>query len=344
MKTRRTLPFLRPLLLLAFGLLAQPSLAGVIKIGVFSPTGFEAGIHRWQPTADYLASRVPGHIFQILPYRQLPELEQDARRGKFDFVLTQPASFVQLEQQAGLIRLLTRQQQDGAIRHAHTATVIFTRADTTGLKNIQDFKQIKFITTSEQDFSGWQAARLELVSHHKLPASAFSRLEFAGDAEGVLRGVMEARFEVGAMSARDFDHFLRQGIISDEAISILHRQEQPDYPFAYSGRLYPHWPLGAVPATPVALQQAVVEALLALPIDHPALQAGQYAGWTTPRDYRAVRPLLDKSLAEQVVGGQLVVASLWLEQYRTWLLLGLILSLSLWLLVRLFGRPRLHQA
>jgi ABC-type phosphate/phosphonate transport system substrate-binding protein len=318
-------------------------MADIVKIGVFSPGGFESGMHRWQPTATYLENRLPHHRFQMLPYRNLQELEQDALRGKFDFILTQPASFVKLEQQVGLLRLLTLQQQDASIRHANTATVIFTRADHTELKSLSDFNQTRFVTTRPQDFSGWQLARLELLRHHQDPEKAFSKLEFAGDAEAVLRGVMEGNYDAGAMSARQFDRFLRLRRITPQAVHILEQQQRPDFPFRYSGSLYPDWPLGGMPATSASLQQQVVQALLEIPQHHPALQAGDYAGWTTARDYRTVRPLLDKSLAQQLTDRQLEEASLWLEQHRPWFLISLVISLFAWLLVRLITRPKAPQ-
>ncbi len=320
-------------------LTAQPLLANVIKIGVFSPSGFEDGMHRWQPTASYLESQLPQHLFQMLPYRNLQELEQDAVRGKFDFILTHPASFVKLEQQAGLIRLLTRQQQEKSLRHAHTATVIFTRADNKIIKKIKDFKQIRFITTEANDFSGWQLTRLELLHHQLDPKTAFSRLEFAGDAEGTLRGVMEGDYDAGAMSARKFDRFLQQGVITPEAVQILEQQQSADFPYNYTCSLYPHWPLGTMPGTSTSIQNQVIHALLNMPENHPALQAGNYAGWTQPQDYRAVRPLLDKSLAQHVVDHQLAVAGMWLQQNERWLLASLAFSLFLWL----FSHPRPSQ-
>lgn len=319
-------------------LLSHSALAGdVIKIGVFSPAGFERGIHRWQPTADYLQSRIPEKRFQMLPYRKLAELEQDAQRGKFDLILTHPASFVRLEQQAGLVQLVSRAQQDRGQIHGHAATVIFTRADNTGLDSLADFIRTPFVSTREQDYSAWQLVKLELLHRQQDPDSAFSRVDFAGSAEGVLRGVMAGDYPAGAMAARDFDRFLREGRISPQAVRILEGKETPGFPFHYSGTLYPQWPLGALPDTPAPLRSAVTEALLAMPAGHPAGQAGEYAGWVESARYQAVRPLLDKSLTQHVVERQLSVTHLWVQQNWHSLLMSLGITLLVWLLLRLLG-------
>ncbi|MFP4610473.1 MAG: phosphate/phosphite/phosphonate ABC transporter substrate-binding protein [Thiohalophilus sp.] len=332
--------------LLILFLLGQSAMAAqVIKIGVFSPDGFETGMHRWQPTADYLQSRIPEKRFQVLPYRELAELEQDAQRGKFDLVLTHPASYVRLEQQAGLVRLVSRAQQDRGQTHTHAAAVIFTRADNDRLNHLADFTQTPFISTTEQDYNAWQLVQLELLRRQRDPASAFSRVDFAGNAEGVLQGVMAGHYPAGAMAARDFDRFLRQGRITPQAVRILEENETPGFPFRYSGALYPQWPLGALPDTSATLRSAVTEALLAMPAGHPAGQSGDYAGWVESAHYQAVRPLLDKSLTQHMLERQLNVANLWLQQNRRSLVVSLGATLFIWLLFRLLGRlprRRLH--
>lgn len=326
------------LLLMAGLFYLPPAQAALVKIGVFSPEGFATGLQRWQPSADYLGRQIPAHRFQVLPYQDLGELEQDARRGKFDFVLTHPASFVQLEQQAGLLRLLTRRQRDDAQQHAHTAVVIFTRADNRPLQGLADLARTPFVTTRAQDYSSWQLVQLELERLGQDPDEAFSAVKFAGHSEAVLDAVMRGDYPAGAMAARDFDRFLRQGRISPQAVRILEASETPGFPFRYSGRLYPQWPLGVLPDTPAELRQAVQQNLLNLRDGHAALAAGQYAGWQPADNYHAVRPLLGKSLSRHVVERQLSVANLWLEQHRQTLLITLVFTLLAWLLIRLFAQ------
>ncbi len=245
------------LLLVAMLLCLQPAQAALVKIGVFSPEGFAIGMQRWQPSADYLAQQLPAHRFQVLPYQNLGELEQDARRGKFDFVLTHPASFVQLEQQAGLIRLLTRRHRDGAQQHANAAVVIFTRADNRPLQAVADLARTPFVTTTAQDYSSWQLVQLELARLGQDPEQAFAEVTFAGDSEAVLDAVMGGDYPAGAMAARDFDRFLRQGRITPQSVRILEAREAANFPYRFSGRLYPQWALGVLPDTPAELRQAV---------------------------------------------------------------------------------------
>lgn len=322
-------------LLLAGGLFAQPVQAALVKIGVYSPEGFETGMQRWQPSADYLTRQLPQWQFQVLPYQDLAELEQDARRGKFDFVLTQPASFVRLEQQAGLLRLLTRIHGTANQPQHHSGMVVFTRADNARLQRLTDLADTPFVTTRAQDYSGWQLVQLELLRRQQDPDELFSAIEFAGNADAVLDAVMAGDYPAGAMAADEFDRLLREGRVSLPAVRVLEARHSSEFPFRYSGNLYPQWPLGALPDTPSDLRQAVMTRLQSLPANHRALQAGQYAGWQAADNYHMVRPLLEKSLTRHVVQRQLNVANLWLSRHQPALLLSLGASLLLWLLIRL---------
>lgn len=332
--------FFRAILLLMAFVLVQPAHAALVKIGVFSPEGFEEGMHRWQPTANYLSQQQPQWRFQVLPYQDLAELEQDARQGKFDFVLTQPASFVRLEQQAGLLRLLTRVQRDAEQQHASSAVVVFTRADNGRIRTIPDMLDSTFITTAQDDYSGWQLVQLELLRRQYNPEQLLPQVTFVGTPQRVLDGVMRGDYPAGAMAADKFDRFLREGRITLESVRILDARQAEDYPFRYSGRLYPQWPLGALPDTSASLREAVARELQALPPRHAALQAGHYAGWIRAGNYHTVRPLLAKSLTRHVVDRQLSVANLWLAQNRPTLLISLLFTLMAWLLIRLVGQPR----
>ena len=43
---------------------------------------------QWQSTASYLSSKLPQHIFQVLPYSNTADLKTDLRKNKLDFLLT----------------------------------------------------------------------------------------------------------------------------------------------------------------------------------------------------------------------------------------------------------------
>lgn len=61
--------------------------AEVVKIGVLSEQGFHSSMKQWQDTANYLTAKIPGHVFQVLPYSRYSDLKTDVNKNKLDFLL-----------------------------------------------------------------------------------------------------------------------------------------------------------------------------------------------------------------------------------------------------------------
>ena len=93
----------------------------------------------WQPTADYLAERLPQHRFVILPF-SLEEMRQAAMEQRLDFVITQGAMYVELEVRHGAIRTATMINAAGGNGGTRFGAVIFTRADRTDITRLTDLK------------------------------------------------------------------------------------------------------------------------------------------------------------------------------------------------------------
>lgn len=62
--------------------------AEIVKIGVLSSQDFHRSMKQWKDTADYLTTKIPEHVFQILPYSRYTDLETDMNKNKLDFLLT----------------------------------------------------------------------------------------------------------------------------------------------------------------------------------------------------------------------------------------------------------------
>ena len=84
------------------------------------------------------------------------------------------------------------------------------------------------------------------------------------------------------------------GAVALTDVRVLNPQEDPDFSFLRSTPLYPEWPFSRLHDTDEELAQRVAIALLQMPGDHPAAQAGDYAGWSVPLDYQPVHRLLER--------------------------------------------------
>ena len=76
-----------------------------IVIGLRAHTGIENSRKQWQATADYLSKHL-GDKFIIKPYPKLDALMQATGEIKFDFVITNPSSYVEMNIRYGAQSLI----------------------------------------------------------------------------------------------------------------------------------------------------------------------------------------------------------------------------------------------
>jgi len=101
------MPSRRFLGLLLLGLLAGPlaALADTLTLGVLAYRPIDQETARWQPLAEHLGKALTGQrvLLQALTY---PELNRALERNELDFVLTNPAHYIELRQRNSLSGVL----------------------------------------------------------------------------------------------------------------------------------------------------------------------------------------------------------------------------------------------
>ncbi len=303
------------------------ALADTVRIGLRAHSGVEKGLAQWQPTADYLTARIPGYEFVMVPFVSLAELNQHAGMGEFDFVLTNPSSYVALELDYGASRILTleNKRQDGA--YTQFGSVMFTRADS-DIKNIADLEDKRFIAVSEKAFGGWRVAWRELHQQGVNPAEYFKELLFAsGVQEEVVFAVMDGRADAGTVRTDMLERMAAAGLIDLNDIRVLNPQLTEDFPFVHSTRLYPEWPFAKFHNTSSVLAQKVAVALLSMSASDEAALAGKYVGWTVPLDYSSVHDLMRELKVGPYEGyGEITLADV-VAEYFYWIMTIVVLFL-----------------
>lgn len=66
------------------------------KVAVRAIRGVEIAFKQWQPTMAALEKELPEHHFTLLPIVRIDEITERAGKGEFQFVLTNPSSYVEL--------------------------------------------------------------------------------------------------------------------------------------------------------------------------------------------------------------------------------------------------------
>ncbi|MCP3850394.1 MAG: diguanylate cyclase [Gammaproteobacteria bacterium] len=262
-----------------------------ILIGVRAHLGADVTIQRWSETANYLSESIQGYSFTIVPYVYISEMEEALKNKKVHFVITQPVAYVDLEILFGASRLLTLVKKGGL---KEFSSIIFTRSDNADIYSLTDIKNKSFGAVTPKGFGGWLMAKYEFTQQKINPEKDFSQLEFLDFQQEVVRGVLTKKIDAGTVRTGIIEKMINDGELSYKDIRIINSKKTSGFPYVYSTDLYPEWVLAKTNKASTQLAELVTKALLNLPLNHPAANAGNYEKWTVSLDYQSVHYLMKK--------------------------------------------------
>lgn len=238
---------------LGFGLSAM---AGERTIGVLAMRGDAATLRHWQPLADSLNQRVPGEHFRIQPLG-LSQMREAVNQKSIQFVLTNPAQFVQLNSHYYLRWLASLRSQDG---NNIIGSVILVN----GESKLQDPQDLISKTVGAIDplaFGGYLTGYKALTDRGIRPEKDF-RLRFTGfPGDALLYLLREKAIQAAIVPVCLLEQMDAEGLIDKTAFRPL-MVDPVAAQCVTSTPLYPNWSFAALPDVDNALADSVARALL----------------------------------------------------------------------------------
>ncbi len=307
--------------------MTAPALSDEVKIGVLSHRGDKVTHDMWGPTADYLTQVIGGdHKFTIQPLK-FDEVNPTVAAGDVDFVLVNPGIYVNLEVKYRVSRIATLSNRRNNVPYKIFGGVIFARKDHPEIRTLEDLRGHSFMAVYPTSLGGFQMAMREMMAIGIDPYKDLESLEFGGIHDLVVMSVLHGDVDVGTVRTDILERMAAAGTIDINDFRIINPQQETEFPFALSTRLYPEWPFSKVAHTSDRLAQQVAIALLQMPHNHPAALAGNYAGWTIPLDYQPVHELFrELKLPPYQDLGKFTLTEA-IERYRYWFFSGLLVLL-----------------
>ncbi len=299
-----------------------------VKIGVLAKRGKEQIRQKWGPTADYLTASIPDRSFEIVPLG-FTEIHEAVREGRIDFVLANPAFYVELEKRHGVSRIATLINRNMPGRQTTTfGGVIFCRADRSDIRQLVDLKSRSFMAVEPRSFGGWIMAWREFKRIDIDPFTSFSSLQYGLTHDAVVYAVRDGKVDAGTVRSDTLERMAEAGSIRLDDFRILNRQPANSFPFMLSTDLYPEWPMAATHTTNNKLARQVASSLMAMEATHPAAIACKCAGWTVPLNYQPVHDcLLELRISPYEDFGKFTLLDVLVRYWRqiTLMVLGIIL-------------------
>ncbi len=285
-------------LLLLVGIPFRPARAAVpkplVRIGVLVERSREICHRRWQPLAGYLSKNISGYRFVVVPL-SWAEIEPAVVGERLDFVLVDPAVFIDLEvrYQAGC--LLTLVQKAGDNFSAVCGGVLFYRSDRGPFDTILDLRGYRLAAPSQRSLGGWLALLRELRERGFIPNEALSDLEFTGSQDKVVYAVLNGEVDFGVVRTGLLEQMAAEKLIVLKRLAVVPAScPEAERPFLCTTRTYPEWPLARLAHTSVYLSRQIVRVLLSLNPGDEVAERCRIGGWILPPGYAAVRTLLQE--------------------------------------------------
>lgn len=252
---------LRRGLALALLALGTAATAMEIHVGVLTFRPKEQAERQWQPLVDYLNRSVPELVFRLRVY-DYPQQQEAVRQHAVDVLITQPAEYVRLVHENGLSAPLATliQLEDGQPVRV-MGGVILVRADRADLRGLHDLQGARIATPYQRSFGGYQIQAGELARAGVRPAEI---IETGLPQDRTIQALLDGQADAAFVRTGVLEALVREGRLAAGALKVLNPQKYPGYPYQASTRLYPEWPVVAMPHLPEYMAVRIAGALLSL--------------------------------------------------------------------------------
>ncbi len=264
-----------------------------VKVLLVAISGINDGFKEWQPTIDYIQDRLPELKFSLIPVipKDLDHIKDLIKRGEIDFVITQPAIYVDLEMSLGVSKVLTLEKMEGI---AEFGSVLLTKQDS-DIASLLDIKNKRVAGVAILGFGGWLIGYHEMLKSGVDPFVEAGEVIFLGTQTKVLDAVLRGEVDLGVVRTGILEKVISKNRLKLTDVRIINEKQYDNFPLKVSTRLFPEWSLARTKKVTNNFANKVVKVLLSMPAGGKVAQLGRYWQWTTPYDYQPVHDVL-KSL------------------------------------------------
>lgn len=253
-------------------------------IGVLALRGNAQAQTHWQPLADRLNQHLPGQHFQLLPL-DLNAMKSAVEQNRIDFLLTNPAQYVQIDNHyplRWLVSLRSSHEPDSTSRNV-IGSVILVRADS-DIHNPQGLIGKRVGAVSPHAFGGYLLGYKALRDTGLQPEQDF-QLHFSGFPVDALIYLLRDR----AISAAIVPTCLLEDMQQEGLVHVADFKpllaKKTAIPCLSSTELYPNWSFAALSQVPDELADNVTRILL-------SPDGGKTPQWGAPSSTSQVESLL----------------------------------------------------
>ena len=221
----------------------RPSVANAqrqLTIGIVTGQLDGQTAQSFKPFTSYLAGRIPGTQFEIVPLPTIGDLMHAVERKQLDFAFATPAALVELNVRRGARAIATvLQPVAGGQDYPWLAGAVFVRDSRSDIRRLDDVRGKRVIALSPLALGGWLSAVRELRKVGIHEDKDLGTLRFVFSYAKVAQEVCEGNADVGILSA---GALMQVESMCGQKLRVLPSMsggKDPRYPAIISTELYP---------------------------------------------------------------------------------------------------------
>lgn len=276
----------------------------------------------------------------------LDELFEIVTTDNTDFFFANPVAYVNLAVQKSLsspLVSLTRLVEGDPMRSF--GGVIVTRGNSQNPLTLADLAHSRIAVPSLGAFGGYVMQMYEL-QELGIPLQRAHIIETGMPHRLAIERLMSGQADAAFVRTGIIEQLIQEGALSANDIQVLNPKSVAGFKQSLSTRLYPEWPLSAMPHVHHHHASEVTAAFLSLPYADPVLVQSELYGFSIPVDYEGIRQLMiSLKVPPYDVAPPVTLHDIWASQKNT-LLLGMAALLIILMMATIiaFYNYRLSQS
>jgi ABC-type phosphate/phosphonate transport system substrate-binding protein len=258
-----------------------------VKVAVLAIRSAVAAQAQYGPIITYLSETLD-RPFELVPVSQDSQFTV-VEQGSVDFTFNNPLSAAQIRRLYDTQFLTTLSRENTG---PNFSALIIARVDS-GIETLEDLRGKRATCV---DFVTAAAGCIFQIFHMQQagldPQEVFSSFIETPSQDNIVLGVLNGTFDVGFIRTGQLEKMVSEGtLLNLDEIAIVDQANDSFY-FPHTTQLYPEWPFAALADTEPELANAVRDALVMMPSDHPALTNAGANGFVPAVDYTALDELI----------------------------------------------------
>ncbi|MEB3360059.1 MAG: PhnD/SsuA/transferrin family substrate-binding protein [Synechococcales bacterium] len=259
-----------------------------LRLGVLAIDSALSVHARYKPLADYL-TEATGYQFELVSLDQESQFTA-VEQGTIDFATNNSLAAVQVHRLYDTEFLVTHSRPETGVEFSALIVV----KDSSSIRTLADLKGKRVACV---DFETAAAGCLFQVYHLRQaginPFKDFGEFLENPSQDSIVLAVLNGSIDAGFIRTGQLEKMMKTGLLnSTDGLRVLEPMDD-DFFYTHTTATYPEWPIAAVKGTDPAVVEAVRQALLNIPPDHPALTAANVTEFVPAVDYQSIDDLIE---------------------------------------------------